>query len=148
MLTPANIRTAIKALEDETGRDTFAAFNVYDEYVSAEVMVKGSKTKYDSYTYRPGKGVEEGIIKSTVFSGDQPFTLDDIAWERVPTLLKEADKKLNVADPELRYVVVKAQNDIFDTPKGLAVYLSDDYGSGYLSATPQGKVTDVYPAEE
>ncbi|MFI8529324.1 serine/threonine-protein kinase [Streptomyces aquilus] len=148
MLTPANIRTAIKALEDETGRDMFGDFTVYDEYVSAKVMVKGSKTKYDSYTYRPGKGVEEGIIKGTLFTGDQPFTLDGIAWDKVPALLKEADKKLNVSDPNLRYVVVKAQNDLFDTPKGLAVYLSGDYGSGYLAATPQGRVTDVYPAEK
>ncbi|MFF5494082.1 serine/threonine-protein kinase [Streptomyces aquilus] len=148
MLTPANIRTAIKALEDESGRDTFGDFTVYDEYVSAKVMVKGSKTKYDSYTYRPGKGVEEGIIKGSLFGGDHPFTLDGIAWDKVPALLKEADNKLNVSDPNLRYVVVKAPNDLFDTPRGLAVYLSDDYGSGYLAATPQGKVTDVYPAEK
>jgi len=148
MLTPANIRTAIKALEDETGRDRFGDFTVYDDYVMAQVMVKGSNTKYDSYTYRPGTGVEEGIIKGTVFDGDHPFTLDGIAWDKVPALLKEADKKLNVSDPNLRYVVVKAPNDVFDTPKGLAVYLSGDYGSGYLAATPQGRVTDVYPAEK
>lgn len=147
MLTPANIRNAIKELKEETGRDRFGDFSVYDDYVMANVMVKGSDTKYDSYTYYPGKGVQEGAIKSTLMGGDQPFSLDGFAWDEVPALLKEADNKLNVADPELRYVTVQPPNDLFDHPKGLAVYLSDDYGSGYLVATPEGKVTDVYPVE-
>ncbi|WP_097272083.1 serine/threonine-protein kinase [Streptomyces sp. TLI_55] len=148
MLTPANIRTAIKALKDATGRDRFGDFTVYDDYVMADVMVEGSETKYDSYTYYPGKGVAEGIIKDNLSGGKQPFTLDAFAWDKVPVLLKEADKKLNVPEPELRYVTVTPPNTIFDEPVSLSVYLTDDYGGGYLKATPQGKVTDVYPAEK
>jgi len=148
MLTPANIRTAIKALKDETGRDRFGDFTVYDDYVVANVMVEGSDTKYDSYTYYPDRGVTEGIIKSTLSGGKQPFTLDGFAWDKVPALLKEADKKLNVAEPTLRYVMAKSANTIFDEPSALAVYLADDHGAGgHLQATPQGEVTDVYPAE-
>lgn len=60
MLTPANIRNAIKELKEETGRDRFGDFSVYDDYVMANVMVKGSDTKYDSYTYYPGKGCRKG----------------------------------------------------------------------------------------
>ncbi|MDT7842108.1 serine/threonine-protein kinase [Streptomyces justiciae] len=148
MLTPANIRTAIKALKEKTGRDRFGDFTVYDDYVSAQVMVKGSDTKYDSYSYYPDRGVVEGIIKSTLMSGRQPFTLDGYAWDKVPALLKEADEKLNVPDPELRYVIAESANTVFDEPASMSVYLSDDYGSGYLQATPQGKVTDVYPADK
>ncbi|WP_432197319.1 serine/threonine-protein kinase [Streptomyces sp. bgisy027] len=148
VLTPAGIRAAIKALEKETGRNRYGDFSVYEGFVSAEVMVDGSNTKYDSYTYYPGRGVQKGIIKSTLSGGDQPFTLDKYNWDAVPALLAEADKKLNVKNPEMRYILVKSDNSVFDTPAHLAVYLSDEYGdSGYLEATPDGKVTDVTPAE-
>lgn len=148
LLTPAGIRVVIKELKKETGRDRFGDFTVYEEYAIADLMVNGSNTKYDSYTYRPGKGVEKGIIKGSISNGNQPISLDGFNWDSVPALLKEADKKLNVADPESRYLVVKPPNDIFDTSAGMAVYLSDSYGSGYLAADTKGRVTRVYPAED
>ena len=139
---------AIKALEKETGRNRYGDFSIYDDFVSAEVMVDGSNTKYDSYTYRPGSGVEKGIIKSTLSGGEEPFTLDKYDWDAVPALLAEADRKLNVKNPDMRYILVKSHDSVFDTPAHLAVYLSDEYGDGgYLEATPGGKVTDVTPAE-
>ncbi|MGW6789297.1 protein kinase domain-containing protein [Streptomyces chartreusis] len=147
VLTPAGIRAAIKALEKETGRNRYGDFSIYDDFVSAEVMVDGSNTKYDSYTYRPGSGVEKGIIKSTLSGGEEPFTLDKYDWDAVPALLAEADRKLNVKNPDMRYILVKSHDSVFDTPAHLAVYLSDEYGGGYLEATPGGKVTDVTPAE-
>jgi len=149
LLTPAGIRTAIKELERETGRDRFGDFSVYDDFVSAEVMVDGSDSKYDTYTYRPGQGVEKGIIKGTLSGGDQPFRLGAFDWDKVPTLLEEARKKLNVDHPESRYLLVRQPNDTFDTPLGMAVYLSNEYSqSGYLEASPKGKVTRVMPAED
>ncbi|MEE1831491.1 serine/threonine-protein kinase [Streptomyces sp. SP17KL33] len=149
MLTPDGIRTAIKAFEEETGRDRYGDFSVYPDYVSAQLMVDGSDTKYDTYTYRPGRGVEKGIIKGTLVGGEQPVSLDDFDWDKVPALLKEAAKKLNVPDPENRYLLVRQPNDIFDTPAGMAVYLSDEYNqSGYLEADTDGKVTRVYPAAD
>jgi hypothetical protein len=148
LLTPDGIRTAINALEKETGTDRFGDFTVYEDAANAEVMLKGSDTKYDSYTYRPGQGVEKGIIKGSLSGGNQPFRLDGFNWDRVPALLEEADKKLNVADPEYRYLVVRQPNSLRDTPAALAVYLSDDYGVGYLETDPQGRVTRVSPAED
>ncbi|MCC9711305.1 protein kinase [Streptomyces sp. MNU76] len=149
MLTPDGIRTAIKAFEKETGRDRYGDFSVYPDYVSAQLMVEDSDTKYDSYTYRPGRGVEKGIIKGTLAGGEQPVNLDDFNWDKVPVLLKEAEKKLNVPDPENRYLLVRQPNDIFDTPAGMAVYLSDEYNqSGYLEADTDGKVTRVHPAAD
>ncbi|MFF6783395.1 protein kinase [Streptomyces sp. NPDC012510] len=149
LLTPDGIRTAIKAFEEETGRDTFGDFTVYPEFVSAQLMVEGSDTKYDTYTYRPGQGVEKGIIKGTLAGGEQPVSLDDFDWDKVPALLKEAEKKLNVPDPENRYLLVRQPNDIFDTPAGMAVYLSDEYNqSGYLEADTDGKVTRLSPAAD
>lgn len=149
LLTPDGIRTAIKALKEETGRDRFGDFTVYEDFVSAEVMVKGSDSKYDTYTYRPGQGVEKGIIKGTLSGGDQPFGLDGFDWDKVPTLLEEARKKLNVDEPNTRYIMVRQPNDTFDTPLGMAVYLSNEYSqTGYLEADTKGKVTRVMPAED
>lgn len=148
MLTPANIRTAIKALEKESGRKRFGSFSVYDDYVTARIMVDGSNTAYESYDYRPGTGAKKGIIDGTLISGDKPFAAEDFNWDRVPALLAEAEKKLNVKDPELRYVLVR-QPDVFTPSFGLSVYLSDKYSrTGYLQTDTEGKVTDVNPAED
>ncbi|MGW1956901.1 serine/threonine-protein kinase [Streptomyces sp. NPDC001920] len=148
MLTPDRIRAAIEALKKETGRDRFGDFTVYDDYVSAEVMVKGSDTKHDSYTYRPGRGVEKGIISGTLSGGDQPVTLDEFDWDRVPALLEEAKKKVNVDKPNLRYVTVRLPDDLFGTAAGMSVYLTDEYSTGFLETDTKGKVTRVVPAED
>jgi len=149
LLTPSGIRTAIKAIEKESGRDSFGDLTVYPEYVMADVMVKGSKTKYDSYTYRVGSGVEKGIIKSTLTDGYEPLDVEKFQWDALPALLTRAGKELKVKNPSSRYLLVKGLYKTFDEPAHMSVYLSDEYGtSGYLEATPQGKVTKVMPADE
>ncbi|MFJ5778961.1 serine/threonine-protein kinase [Streptomyces sp. NPDC093094] len=148
LLTPDGIRTAVKEIKAATGTDRACDFTVYPDYVSAEIMVKGSNTKYDSYTYRPGTGVEKGIISSSIIGGDRPFDLDDVDWDVLPPLLERADRDLNVKKPTLRYVIVEPADDTFGDPMALAVHLSDEYGGGYLRANLKGKVTDVYPAED
>ncbi|MDI9883890.1 serine/threonine-protein kinase [Streptomyces sp. HNM0645] len=148
LLTPDGIRTAVKEIKAATGTDRAADFTVYADYVSAEIMVKGSDTKYDSYTYRPGQGVRKGIISGSLISGDRPFSLDDFDWDVVPALLKRAEKDLNVKRPTMRYVLVRPADDTFGTPLGLAVYRVDDHVAGYLEADLKGKVTRVMPAQD
>lgn len=148
LLTPDGIRTAVEAIKKATGRDRFGGLTVYPEYVSADVMVKGSDTKYDSYTYRPGRTVEEGIIHGNLTPGDAAITLDGFDWDAVPALIREAGKKLNVDHPKSRYLVLELASDAFGTPDGMAVYLSDDYGTGYLQADRKGKVVRVMPADD
>ncbi|MFE9096042.1 serine/threonine-protein kinase [Streptomyces sp. NPDC007264] len=146
LLTPDGIRTAIKAFKKETGRDRFGDFTVYPEYVSASLMVKGSATEYDTYTYRPGTGVEKGIISSKLIGGDQPVSLDDFDWDKVPALLAEAEKKLKVDKIESRYLLVNQPNSIFNTPASMAVYLTNAHDSGgYLEADKHGRVTKTVP---
>jgi len=148
LLTPAGIRTAIKAIEKETGRDSFGGLTVYPDYVSAEVMVKGSRTEYDTYDYRVGSGVEKGIIKDKLGEGWEPVNLRNFRWDAVPALLASAGKVLKVKNPTSRYLTVEGPWKTFNDPADMAVYLSDAYGtSGHLEADPQGKVTKVVPAE-
>ncbi|XUL85837.1 serine/threonine-protein kinase [Streptomyces galilaeus] len=147
LLTPNGIRTAIKAIEKETGRDSFGDLSVYPEYVIAEVMVKGSKTKYDTYTYRLDSGVEKGIISGKLGDGWEPVDLQKFQWDAVPALLARAAKVLNVKNPTSRYLLVEGRWNVFNEPAHMSVYLGDDYGSGYLEADPQGKVIKTYPAD-
>ncbi|MET9730564.1 protein kinase [Streptomyces sp. NPDC006458] len=148
LLTPDGIRTAVKEIKAATGTDRAGDFTVYPDYVSVQVMVRDSDTKCDTYTYRPGRGVEKSIISGTIFPGHLPFSLDDFDWDVVPALLKRAEKDLNVPKPTLRYVMVRAADETFDTPLGLAVYRTDEYVAGYLEADLKGKVTRVMPAED
>ncbi|MHC5700950.1 serine/threonine-protein kinase [Streptomyces tirandamycinicus] len=148
LLTPDGIRTAVKEIKAATGTDRAADFSVYPDYVSAEIMLKGSETKYDSYTYRPGQGVQKGIISGSLIGGDRPFSLDDFDWDVLPALLKRAEKDLNVKQPTMRYVLVSPPDDTFGTPLGLAVYRVDDHVVGFLEADLKGKVTRVEPAED
>ncbi|MEU6141111.1 serine/threonine-protein kinase [Streptomyces sp. NPDC047081] len=147
LLTPDNIRTAINAIEKETGRKRFGGLTVYSDYLSAKVMVNGSNVAYESYSYRPGQGVEKDIIDGTLTSLDKPFTPERFDWDKIPALMKEADKKLNVKDPKYRYVLVMMPN-AFYPEFGLGVYLSDKYDRvGYLRTDTKGKVVDVNAAE-
>ncbi|MFD6825040.1 protein kinase, partial [Streptomyces sp. NPDC060085] len=148
LLTPDGIRTAIQAIETETGTNQACDLTVYPGYVSAEIMVKGSRTKYDSYTYRPGEKVEKGIISGSIVGGDRPFSLSSFDWDVVPALLKRAQKDLNVSRPTMRYILVRPANDTFGTPLELAVYRVDDHVTGYLTADLKGKVTRVMPAQD
>ncbi|MEU9734357.1 serine/threonine-protein kinase [Streptomyces sp. NPDC048002] len=148
LLTPDGIRTALAEIEAETGTNRAGDLTIYPEYVHAQMMVKGSDTKYDTYTYRPDRGVEKGIISSTIGSGKHPFTFDAFDWDVIPALLKRAEKDLNVPQPTSIYIVVRPAWDTFDTPLTLAVYRADDYTGGYLEADLKGKVTRVVPAED
>ncbi|MCW8097993.1 serine/threonine-protein kinase [Streptomyces tauricus] len=148
LLTPAGIRSALKALEKETGRDRYGTITVYPDYLSAQVMVEGSRTSYDQYTYYVGRGVQEGTIKAQLAGGTQPMTLDGFDWDRLPALFAEAEKKLNVGKAASRYLLVKSPNDVFDRPAEIMLYLTDDHArSGYLQADARGRVTRVTPAD-
>ncbi|MFG2606498.1 protein kinase [Streptomyces sp. NPDC048514] len=145
LLTPAGIRTAVAALTKQTGRDRFGSLTVYPDYVSAELMVKGSDTKYDTFTYRAGQGVEKGIIRGSLIN-TTPVTLDGFHWDAVPALLREGGKKLKVDHVTTRYLVLNPPDTVFDTPAGMSVYLSNAYSqSGYLQADPEGRVLKVMP---
>jgi eukaryotic-like serine/threonine-protein kinase len=148
LLTPAGVRHAVKELKAETGMDRVGSFSVYPQYVYAQVMVKGSDKKYDTYTYRVGKGVDKGIISGTLPSVWKPVSIDVFDWDALPALISRGEKELNVSEPTSRYLLIRQPNTAFGTPAGMAFYLSDKYNSsGYIEADTKGKVTKVNPAE-
>ncbi|GAA2493826.1 serine/threonine-protein kinase [Streptomyces longisporus] len=146
MLTPDGIRKALRAIEDRTGRDTFGDLAVYPEYVSVKAMVPGSRTRYDSYTYRPGKGVEKGTLPGTLM-GKLPVSLKNYRWDKLPALLTLAEQKLGVDKPASPYLLLQPPNEFNDDPEAFEVCLADKYATGYVLASPQGKVLKVVPAD-
>lgn len=149
LLTPAGIRTAVAALKAETGTGQMARLTVYPEYVLADVMVKGSKSRYDSWSYRPGQGAEKGIISGSVTPLQSPFDVDDFDWDAVPALFARAEKDLNVKDVTSRYLLVEGADPTFGKPKRMSAYLSNAHSqSGYLTADHTGRVTKVLPNEQ
>jgi hypothetical protein len=147
LLTPENIRTVIAAFEKASGSDRFGSFLIYPDHASADMMVDGSRTRYVSYTYRPGAGAEEGIIKGTLSDSNTPVSLKNFRWDAVPALFARAAGELKVEDPTSRYLLMRKPDKVFGTPAGMAVYLSNEFGeSGYLQADTQGKVEKVMPA--
>ncbi|GGM96079.1 serine/threonine-protein kinase [Streptomyces fuscichromogenes] len=146
LLTPQGIRTAVAAFEKQTGRDRFGKLTVYPEYVIAYLMVKGSDTAYDMYTYRVGQGVQKDIISSSLTGDETPVRLDGFDWDKVPALLAQARRQLKVPDPDSRYLVVDLPGNAFGDPAGMSVYLSNKYSqSGYLQTDAKGKVVRVVP---
>ncbi|MEU3047338.1 serine/threonine-protein kinase [Streptomyces sp. NPDC006984] len=149
LLTPDGIRTAVDALKEAAGTDRMSRLAVYPEHVSANVMVGDSKTRYDSWTYRPGQGAEKGIISGSVTSMESAFDVDDFDWDAVPALFARAEKELNVTDATSRYLLVEGDDPTFGDPQHMSAYLSNDYSEvGYLTADPKGKVTLVMPHED
>ena len=146
MLTPNGIRTALKAIEKKTGRDIFGGLSVYPEYVSVKAMVPGSKTRYDSYTYRPSTGVVKGADKGTLFSGP-PVSLKNYRWDLLPALFTLAEQKVGIDKPTDPYVLLNMPNKFSGEPAGLEICIGDAYATGYVLADPQGKVLKVVRAD-
>ncbi|MFD8820652.1 serine/threonine protein kinase, partial [Streptomyces sp. NPDC059627] len=146
LLTPQGIRTAAAAFEKQTGRDRFGKLAVYPDYVIAWVMVKGSDTAYDMYTYRPGQGVQKDIIEGALPGNETPVRLDGFDWDKVPSLLAQARQQLKVPHPTSRYLLVDLPGNAFGDPAGMSVYLGNEHGqSGYLQTDAKGKVVRVMP---
>ncbi|WP_415951200.1 serine/threonine-protein kinase [Streptomyces sp. KLOTTS4A1] len=148
LLTSEGIRTAVAALQAESGSDRFASLVVYPEFASARIMLKGDDKRYDTWTFRAGSGAEKSFSGS-LGSGDLTFSPDEFDWDVVPGLLAEAGKRLKVKDIDARYLLVRPPDGTFGTPLALSVYLTDAYGvGGYIEADLSGKVTEVMRDED
>ncbi|WP_327377755.1 protein kinase [Streptomyces sp. NBC_01216] len=147
LLTAEGVKDAVAKLKPVMGGTKVTRFVVYPEYVIAEALVEGSTKRYDSFSYRGGDvAVREGS-GGTVMTGTVPADLAEFDWDALPELLERAEKELGVENPTSRYLVVNPPSTVFKTGAGMSVYLSDDYGSGYLKADPKGKVIAGYPQE-
>jgi hypothetical protein len=138
MLTPAAIREMLAKAKPVIGGSKVVKMYVYEQHASIEVPTKHDKGVYDTYDYRDGR-LEEPRIGGEVKT---PLVdLDTFDWDRLPALLKRADKDLGVPNPTSHHIIVDPDYGFTSVKQVLLVYASDEYHrTGYLVATPQGKV--------
>ncbi len=142
LLTPAHIRTALAALEEQTGTTAFVNLRIYDSYVIASVPTAPGAKTVDSWQYRDG-GVTRTGPAGTVKDRVPLIDMSKVEWDTLPALLEQAKQDLGVANPTSRYVIVEPW--MMDQSPSMRPYLSDEYGQGgYVLAGTDGKVKKVY----
>ncbi|MFI1577365.1 serine/threonine-protein kinase [Embleya sp. NPDC020630] len=142
LMTPAGIRGVIESMKPVIGGTKVKSFSVHDTFASIDAPVPGNARLQDRYSYRDGKTTKDNGFGRT---GEDEKTIDltKVNWDALPALFAKADKELGITTPKNRYVIVDL--GLIDRVASLRVYVSDDYGSGYLRADLDGKVVKMYP---
>ncbi|MFJ2668746.1 protein kinase [Nocardia fluminea] len=139
---PTNLRTALTALESVTGGREFTRTTVYPTFISTGAPVPTRPRVYDEFTFRDGRATRTGpggdLSEPTV-------ALSVFNWDAVPELLRVAERDLGVPEPTARYLIIEPAWTFNDDRPTLLVYVSDDYGGGYLAADTDGTVVDKVP---
>ncbi|MCM1965242.1 serine/threonine-protein kinase [Streptomyces sp. G1] len=140
LIDPANIRTAVEALKQQTGTTTFVDMRVYDEYVLADIPTAPGAKTVDSWQYRGGVAKRTGP-SGTVKPGEPLMDMAALDWDALPALLAESTKELGVDNPSSRYLNVSP----WMNAPAVRPYMSDEYGQGgYVLAGTDFKVKKVY----
>ncbi|NVI30194.1 MULTISPECIES: protein kinase domain-containing protein [Streptomyces] len=144
LLTPESVRRIVSELEKVMGTTKVTAFDVHQSHAAAKAPLQRDPKLWDTYEYRDGKAVRAragGVVRDS----DAVVDLDRFDWDALPGLMTEAEKRLGVEKPENRYFIVDPASPFHDKQPVLRLYLSDEYGGGYLTADLDGKVIDVSP---
>jgi hypothetical protein len=145
LLTPAGIRGVISALEKASGGQEFTKFTIFENgYGTAEAPVRGRPNLYDRFLYRNGQAIRQGP-GGTISSFDRKVKLRSFNWDALPGLLQRGERTLKIPKPTNRYVNVQTRWPFNGNRPTILVYLTDDYGAGYLAADARGKVVSTSP---
>lgn len=142
LLTPAGVREVVAAFTPHIAGNKVISLTVYGDYAVAEAPTPRDASVYDDLIYRDGQVTSDpgGTMKDAM---EPPVSLSVYNWDVITGLMNAAKHKLNVPHPTNRYLIIG--NGIINETPQISVYFSDSYGSGYLSADPNGKVTQTYP---
>ncbi|MCS0637022.1 protein kinase [Streptomyces sp. LP05-1] len=148
LLTPANVRTVLRAFREASGNTRVKRVTFYPEYALAEIPTAPGATTYDRYEFRDGAARKTGP-GGTIAAGqaaEQPFDPAGLAWDELPGLMGRGERELKVENPTTRYLLVDRWTFNDDRPS-LRFYLSNAYqASGYLLADGDGTVVRAHPA--
>ncbi|WP_406148958.1 serine/threonine-protein kinase [Streptomyces anulatus] len=147
LLTPEGARAAIKAMKPVMGGTKVTDFTLYGDHASADAPLKSNAALYDSFSYRDGRAKNDDR-GGTLTSGTTTIDLNSVDWDALPTLLRTAEKTLNVDEPESRYVIVDPSSPFHEDRPVLRVYLSDSHGGAFLTAGLDGRVIEKNPRPE
>ncbi|WP_218009895.1 serine/threonine-protein kinase [Actinomadura kijaniata] len=147
LLEPATIRGIIKRFQEASGSKQFAQMTVHQTHASADAPAVGRPDRFDNYTYQ--KGAEAAVRSRPSIAITEKAKVDFGAfnWEALPQLMKRAERTLNVKNPTSRYIIAKASWTFAGDKPVMMLYLSDEYGGGYLATNAQGKIISTQPAD-
>ncbi|WP_329491172.1 protein kinase [Kitasatospora sp. NBC_01246] len=140
-LTPAGVRTTVEAFRPSLADSKITQLTVYPTYASAEGPTAADPTVFDRLNYRDGKVTR--TPGGTMTSRQKTVDLRSYDWDIIPALLQKAQDTLNVPNPTSRYLIIGP--DSSDGTPSIKVYLSGEYGGGYLSADTKGTVKRSFP---
>ncbi|MFE1596852.1 protein kinase [Nocardia sp. NPDC058705] len=139
---PENLRAALTALESAAGGTEFTRTTIYPTFISTGAPVPTRPSVYDEFTFRDGRATRTGpggdLSEPTV-------ALSIFNWDAVPELFRVAERDLGVPQPTSRYLIIDPAWTFNEGRPTLLVYVSDDYGGGYLAADADGTVVDKIP---
>ncbi|WP_254714908.1 serine/threonine-protein kinase [Actinomadura sp. NAK00032] len=147
LLTPAAVRDVIKKFAAASGSREFAELTVYPGHADADAPVAGRRGAFDNYTYE--KGADAAVRRRAsiaITTGDAKVNPATFNWEALPALMRRAERTLKVPKPTNRYVIVKAAWTFNGDQPTMMIYLTDDYGGGYLAVNRKGKVIKTVPS--
>ncbi|MER7541937.1 serine/threonine-protein kinase [Spirillospora sp. NPDC127506] len=148
LLTPTAVRAVIKMFEDASGSREFAQFTVYEQRASADAPVAGRRGAFDNYTYEKGADAAVRSRPSVgITTGDAKVNLRTFKWDALPALMRRAERTLKVKNPTNRYVIVTASWTFNGDRPTMMIYLTDDYGGGYLAVNQKGAVIKTVPSD-
>ncbi|GAA3030623.1 Serine/threonine protein kinase [Actinokineospora globicatena] len=139
--TPAGARKVVAALSEVMGTSKVSDLTIYPDYANATAPTTAVKNGFDNFQYRKGVATKSGA--DGVDADRAVIDLNKVNWDALPGLWERANKELGIEKPDLRYIIV--DTSIIDGTPALKLYLTDEYGAGYLIANPDGKVIKLYP---
>ncbi|WP_436497167.1 serine/threonine-protein kinase [Actinokineospora sp. HUAS TT18] len=140
LITPAGARQAVAALSEAMGGTKVSELVLYQEFARATAPTTAIKNGFDDFEFRNGTAKRTGA--DGVDADRAVLDLTKVNWDALPALWDRANKELNVPKPTMRYIIIAT--DIIDGDASLRLYLTDDYGGAYLSATLDGQVIKLY----
>jgi serine/threonine protein kinase len=144
LTTPAGVREAIRALKPVMGGTRVSEFTVHSSMVTANAPTKADKSLYDEFEYRDGVA-QRTDAGGTMDMEDGVVDLNRFDWDALPHLFKIAKQTLHIRKPTDHYVVIEPAWVFAGNQPMMLIYLTDDYGAGYLAADIHGNVKKTVP---
>jgi hypothetical protein len=138
----------LEQMKQKFGDTTGYRLVVYPEYASLDRADAGEDRRKLNYTYRGGWGDPTSSARS---SDDVPVDLSAFDAKAVLGVLRGAPETLGIKSADVRstYLIFDPSSDK-TAPAGamdISIYVSSDYGSGYIELNQDGTVKQVnYPS--
>ncbi|MDQ1130150.1 hypothetical protein [Microbacterium sp. SORGH_AS_0888] len=144
---PQPLSAALEALREAIGHDVVDTVVVAADYVAVTAPLRPGETASDRWTYRRGSVSHDGPAGTQPELAAEQFSLDDVAWDRLWSLVQQAAAAERIADPAATTITVDRSvdddidSDTFARPVGpveVVFGIGDAYRSAFYRAAADG----------